>query len=330
MNLSNHPGCTDVASPCELNLTVAPTTNSPAPNTVPFATSFDFSSTLDSSAERKSTTSWGLSVKATAEAWYGEGVPDVGSTNYDLKISAGTAYNRTVSTQYNTYQGTTEKLTTSTGFADHIFYTEREMNVYFYPVLGHADYPANNSDCSQKYPTYVEFSVPDQVYQSDLDSTTLEWYQPVQEPGNILSYPGSENQLKAGFDDTLKVLTDDPPTVFGTDSSTTSLATSWTGRQTSAVTTGSMLSFSTEASFSYATELGTKGEGGSGVSLGLDISGNTSFNSLNVNTASLSASSGITVTKPSFNSDVTDCCLYDFASLVFGKSNPTQQVFQTT
>lgn len=204
------------------------------------------------------------------------------------------------------------------------------MNVYFYPVLGHADYPANNSDCSQKYPTYVEFSVPDQVYQSDLDSTTLEWYQPVQEPGNILSYPGSENQLKAGFDDTLKVLTDDPPTVFGTDSSTTSLATSWTGRQTSAVTTGSMLSFSTEASFSYATELGTKGEGGSGVSLGLDISGNTSFNSLNVNTASLSASSGITVTKPSFNSDVTDCCLYDFASLVFGKSNPTQQVFQTT
>jgi len=54
----------------------------------------------------------------------------------------------------------------------------------------------------------------------------------------------------------------------------------------------------------------------------IDIGVSTSLDSLNLNTASLSASTGIAVNKPVFDSDVAECCLYDFAGYIFGKSDP--------
>jgi len=47
----------------------------------------------------------------------------------------------------------------------------------------------------------MQFSGPDNVnYIQAAEGRNLEWYQPVQEPGNLLSYPANEQQLMADLE----------------------------------------------------------------------------------------------------------------------------------
>ena len=109
----------------------------------------------------------------------------------DIKQSAGYTHDGTVSNTYNTYKGTTDSLNATTGFADHLFFTQKRHNIYYYRVLGQTACPAATPNCtdSERLPLYVSFSGPDKVFHSDIAATTQEWYQPVHEPGNVLSYP---------------------------------------------------------------------------------------------------------------------------------------------
>ena len=81
-----------------------------------------------------------------------------------------------------------------------MFYTQKNLSVYYYPVLGQTSCPNGESGCSddEKTPAYVEFSVPIAAL-LHVDGINQDWYQPVHEPGNVFFLPWNLNQLSQQF-----------------------------------------------------------------------------------------------------------------------------------
>ncbi|MGD0076379.1 MAG: hypothetical protein ABSD31_18890, partial [Candidatus Binataceae bacterium] len=248
-NQDTHPGCQSPPTPCNLNLTVRPSV--PAPSTG-FSTQFNFSSSTSTSSSRRNTTSFGLAVQGTAEAGYSYGLPGVASVSVQLKTSLKYTHDHRVSKAYNTYSSKSDSLSATTGFADHIFFSQSRQNIYYYPVLGQMTCPSTTPNCTSDQMTqlYVDFSAPDRVTKADLDDTTLDWYQPGHEPGNVLTYPWDESQLQGQFSDTLAPQTTTPAPCRGTDTSETAYSTSWSGASQQSKTSGSANAFSTDTSLS--------------------------------------------------------------------------------
>ena len=146
---------------------------------------------------------------------------------------------------YGTYSGTTQSLNATTGLSDYLYFTQKAMNVYYYPVLGCDSAGAN--ECwvdGQKVPMYVQFSVPDQVRYSDIDGLKQDWYQPVHEPGNVFSYPWSLAELQNRYTEHVSPLTSDA-TCMAIGSSSSSYSTQWTSGSDQGSSFGTTTSFST-------------------------------------------------------------------------------------
>jgi hypothetical protein len=319
-NTTLHPGCNTTTKPCVLNLTVLPSV--PAPS-VGFSTGFSFSSSANTQASRKSTTSWSVATKLTLQGSITWGVPLISSATVGIKNVTQYAHDHSVANTYNHFAGTTQSVAATTGFADHVFYTEKDMNIYYYPVLGQTACPDTESSCTQKQPEYVAFSVPDQVTHYDLDGTTLEWYQPVHEAGNVLSYPWNLAQLQAQYVNNANPLSENPAPLRGTDSSQTTYTASWSAGTEKSQSSGSSNAVSNDFTFSAAKK-------GLFVnaSVKAEVKGGKSWSTLNENTSSVSASTGIAVNKPAFDGEVATCCLYNFGSYIFGQQNLAEPTFQ--
>jgi hypothetical protein len=190
-------------------------------------------------------------------------------------------------------------------------------------VLGQTACPNTESSCTQKQPEYVAFSVPDQVTHYDLDGTTLEGYQPVHEAGNVLSYPWDLALLQAQYVNNANPLSTNPAPLRGTDSSQTTYTTSWSANTQTGQSSGSSNAVSDDFTISAAKK---------GIfvnaSIKAEVKGGKSWSTLNENTSSVSASSGIAVSKPAFDGEVATCCLYNFGSYIFGQQNPVDPPFQ--
>jgi hypothetical protein len=320
MNASEFPGCDSPATPCELNISVKPSVP-PSISPVGFATSFTFSDSTKTNSSRKSTTSWGVSVKNTDELYVSYG-DELEYADVDIKNSAQYAHDNVVSKTYNTFQGTTDSLTTTTGFADHILYTQRDLNIYYYPVLGRKSCPSSEPDCpdNDMQDVYVEFSVPDQVTHADVDGTTLDWYQPVHEPGNVLSYPWSFDQVENQFVNTPTALTQSG-TCGSLGSGGEIYSTTWTGTTQTSQSSGSSNAFSDDLSISTSFNAGEKDIFSVNSSLSVDIGASASLSTLNEDTSSLSASSGFQATRPSFDDPIPTTYDYDYAGYILGQKN---------
>jgi hypothetical protein len=83
-------------------------------------------------------------------------------------------------------------------------------------VIGQTACPAEDPSCTEKSPLYMLFSGPDEISRETVNGTTVEWYQPVHEPGEVFSYPWSLDQLEQRTGD-LQLLTG--VTSFYTDDS---------------------------------------------------------------------------------------------------------------
>ena len=318
-------GCGDPQTPCVLNLTVRPTVPSPG---TPFATQFKFQSGASSTATHTSTTSWSVGVKETINESITWGIPKVDFVSLDIREAFQYTHDQTVKNTYSTYSSQTDQLTVTTGFADNVFFTSQRHNIYQYPVLGQFVCRSTNPSCaeSDKKQMYLTFSVPDQIRHSQVDATNLEWYQPLQEPGNVFSYPGSKAQLQSAFPG-VTVLSEDPAPVQATDTSSTAYGTSWGGSGTTERTSGTVNSFGESLGMSLTAGVKDPPFVSENSAVSLDVSGSESFASLNTSTQTLSASEGITVTKPSFADDVVGCCQYDFSGYILG-NKPFADTFQ--
>jgi hypothetical protein len=311
------PGCNDRNTPCVFNVSVKPSVP-PSSGAAGFATTFKFDETSIKSGKQSSTSSWGISTKTSVgeSATFNDGLENASES---IKDTTKTAHDETVSKTYSHYSGSVQGLTATTGFSDFIFYTQRGMNVYYYPVLG---CDANGTNCSKtgtNDPTYVVFSVPDNITYNEVDSNTQDWYQPVHEPGNVLSYPWSEAQLQSRFTDTLMPLTT-TATCMSNGSGTQTANTTWNQGEGTNRSSGSTSSFSNELSMSYSEGAGVSGVDAANFNFSLDVAASTSLNTLNESTSSLSSSQGITITKPDFGY-TSQCCTYGFGQYIFGLQN---------
>jgi hypothetical protein len=313
--------CQQAPTPCVLNLTVKPSV--PAPG-VGFSTQYAFASSASSNASRKSTTSYSFSTREGAEAKASYGVPSLVQVSVDAKFSAQQTHDGTVADTYNTYSGQRQSVSATTGFADHLFYTESRLNLYYYPVIGRSVCPADQPTCaeSDERPLQVVFSGPDQVAHQDLDATTQEWYQPAHEPGNIFSYPWTVAQLQQSLP-RLTALTGDPdqPVWRGTDTSSSAYSATWNQGTTAEQSSGSVSTAKMDASVTVAEQASIAGFGISG-SASFAVNSSRSVSTLNTTTQTLEASTGIQVNKPAFTDLVADNYLYSFAGYVLGQAPP--------
>ena len=309
-------GCTDKSTPCVVNLSVIP--SEPPSQGQGFASSFNFTSSSNTSSKRSSATSWGVSTKITVGQTisYTDGLD---KTKAGIKNTTKIGHDGTVKKTYGTYAGTTQSLSATTGLSDYLYFTQKAMNVYYYPVLGCDSAGANNCWVDgQKVPMYVQFSVPDQVRYSDIDGLTQDWYQPVHEPANVFSYPWSLAQLQTRYTEQITPLTG-PATCMATGTSSSSYSTQWSSGHNQDSSIGTATSFSNELSMSYSSSSSAFGVGGK-FSFGLDLAASTSLNTLNESSTSMSTSKAISVNIPQFGY-AAKCCNYAFGGYVFGLKN---------
>ena len=217
----------------------------------------------------------------------------------DAKQSATQAVDGTNSTQTGTYGEDSQGFKSATGFGDQLFMRGSTVTDYVYPVIGKMVCPATNENCqpSEKVPMTV------QVAGMDTFSTTTESgvgepaYQPVWMPGNILSYPGTIDQLKTATSlgdsyQELGQIISQKTDGSGDQVSQINWATNSTQEQSSGLTAN----FSFDASFSYLSEESAIVASGS-VSFNLDLSGSYGFSNLTTSETKLAASRGLQITR---------------------------------
>jgi hypothetical protein len=316
-NNKDSGGCTNASTPCVVNLSVIP---SEAPSQGQgFASSFNFTSSANSSSKRSSTTSWSISHQGSlgAKLVFNDGL---NSSTTKIKDTVKFGHDATVKKTYGTYAGTTQSLSATTGLSDYLYFTQKAMNIYYYPVLGCDSAGAN--ECwvdGQKVPMYVQLSVPDQVRYSDIDGLKQDWYQPVHEPGNVFSYAWSLAQLKNRYTEQVTPLTG-PATCMATGTSSSSYSTQWTTGHSADSSSGATNSFSNEFSMSVSSDVGIDGVDAAKYTLSVSDSAGASFNTLNESSTSMSTSKAISVNIPQFGY-AAKCCDYAFGGYVFGLKN---------
>ena len=248
------------------------------------------------------TTSYSVATKDTAGGKFSYGIPDIASVSAEVKAAVKQTHDNTVAKKFNTYASHQFDVSTQTGFSDQVWFTAKRFNIYVYRVLGRCVAAAGSSAAegcpAGTAPLYVQFSGPDLVTPGRIDGSLLEWYQPVQEPGNVFSYPWSAallQDLYAGF----ASLTADPATIWATDSSGSTVSVSWSQGSGSSVTSGTVSTQSFDVSTSITASVTAAGIGGS-LSAGFDYNSSTSASTLNESSAKLGSSTGIKIVKPPF------------------------------
>lgn len=308
--------------PAVVNFTVMPSV--PAPGTA-FSTQYAFGNTNSTSATSSTTSSYNYSLGGSTDNKVTFGDPNTDFVSAEVKAGGKDTYGNSVAKNDSSYQSITNSLSATTGFADHLFYTASRLNIYYYQVLGQFSCPDGTQNCppDQRQPVIVQFSGPDLVEKNDVDATTQEWYQPVHEAGNILSYPWSLSLLQQE-NPNLIALTADPAPWRSTDTSMTSYGTTWKAGSGQSITTGS----TTSHSFDFSTSITGQIKGGiPGI---FTVSGKTqeqfnyskssSTTKMNTSATSVDASTGIQVNKPQFSDKVATVYNYEFAGYVLGSS----------
>src|SRR5580658_3974344 len=301
-----------------LNLSVYPKT---------FNTVYSFETSSTSNATRSGTTSYTAGTKETIGESVSYGYPGVGGVSVQSSQAFGQMHKNVVAKKYNTYSGEGTGFSTQTTFDDVVAASSNQMNIYSYRLIGQCA-PAAGASASEgcaagTRPLYIQFSGPDNLeYIKAVEGRNVEWYQPVQEPGNLFSYPANLQQLEADLagGTTLVPLT---PTDNIWDSQTASaFKVNWTQGAGTNVSSGSVASHSFDAQVSVSAKAGIFGFD-VGASAGFGYNNSSSVSTLNQSTSSLQASEGVTLNRGIGGHSVNGS-EYDYSgqSLIYGQQPP--------
>jgi hypothetical protein len=304
--------------PQVMNFTVMP----PATSGPSFSTQYTFDSISKAAQDNTSKTDVSNSVGGSIEASVYFGAAKKKDANFSItSLTAAkgswTNSSTTKDTSYETVQKTTNA---TTGFADHIYFRTSRLNVYLYPIIGKVC-PASIPNCSnsEKIQQYFQYSAPDEIEDADLDGTTQEWYQPVQEPGNVFSYPWDLEQMTKLNPNLVKL--SGPNTWNDTDTATESILTKWQSGSSTGKTTGAVSKWSVDESLTESGNVGF-GIGGAGggfeVTAKVDYGHSDSLETQNTFTTSLDATTGIQVNTPGFSQDVANRYFYYYTNYILG------------
>lgn len=280
----NYPG--NCSTPQVVNVLTKPASTYAQLNT-------DVKNSTQSSSQK--TTSFSLATQEDVDAKLSYGIPDLASVSAEIKDTARQTFDQSVATKDNSYASVAFDASVRTGFADHIWFDSYRFNIWTYPVIGRTACPAGSPNCaaSEQKPLNVQFSGPDQINRYDLDGNVVEWYQPVWEPGNILSYPWTEGQLTTLLPRSTVVNKSD---VWAADSSGSDASVTWAQGSGESQSQGNTTTYSNDASVTVASNASIEGFGFQG-SAGFDITTSSSTQTLNTSSNSHGSSTGFTVAK---------------------------------
>jgi hypothetical protein len=298
-----------------------------------FTSQYTFTETSSKQSSSTDTTSWSLGLSTDLKEKTKTLTPAGLEVTQEVSFATDNTYNHSVSTTNSSYKSETFNGATSTGFWDHVWYTSRDYNVYFYPVIGQSicvnscqngscsisgGACEDDSDCSNDStdPTncsassmqqlYVQYSGASTVSTDDYGADSLEWYQPVHEPGQIFSYPSSCSDLASRYgvnicneNDADYTLLSDTPS-FLTDSSTQSYSLNWSVGEGSSRTAskGGQWSQSLSETVTVGTPSFNSSPEGLKLSESASINASESYSTANTNSTSLGSSTGISVAQP--------------------------------
>lgn len=297
---------------------------SAAPNG--FFAGYSWSSSSDSKATNKSTTTWSWGAEESLETKVQAGDCDVGDCgSIDNKVSAKQALDGSTATLQGTLASHSVEFTQQTGLHDQLWYSDSALTVYIYPVLGRTVCPSSTPNCAaaDKVPMTVMFAGPDSVRTTATDSSQIAWYQPPWMPGNALSYPGTVEQLRAaaypGAPQTFGSLTQDLRWSTG-DGSATEQA-SWSGGSTSGTTVSFNQNYSFNDTLTISGSWGVPAAFTTSATAQFSLSGSFGFQKLTTSVVNMSQSTGIAFTKQAQFADPGSYS-YWVTPMVFGQIPP--------
>jgi hypothetical protein len=306
------------SAPEVLNISVFPNT---------FNAQYNFQDTTGTQASRKKTTSYTVATKESAEEKIKYGVPGVDSVSVTLKESATQTHQNTVAKTFNTYQGNSFSLAAQTVFDDRVAATADRFNVYSYPVIGHCvplsgAQPLDGCPAGMA-PLHVQFSGPDNIVYIDLaEGAAVEWYQPVHEPGNVLSYPGSLGLLQANQPAATPLQLQSAGNDFWDSQSPEQVSVTWSEGGGQSVTSGSVSTHTFDTSVSVSGSANIEGLGLSG-SASFDYNLSQSVSTLNTTSSTFSESTGVIVNRGIPGGPTSmGSYLYQGQSFIFGQMAP--------
>lgn len=260
-----------------------------------FYSSYQTAVSNQAQSSHQGTTSYTNAVKASVSAGVKLGDPLVGSITAKAGVNAGRMTGHFIAKQYGSYSSVSFDASTNTGFDDQVWFNSESHNIYIYPLIGQKACPSDDPSCATPGPLTVMFSGPSQQSQSSVGGSALEWYQPIQEVGNLFSYPWNFAQLKADEGD-IDLLTSSTPTSFSTDSSTHTAFATWAGQNSQNTTTGNTTNISWGANASLTEKAGILG--GIVGNQKFSYNGSKVIGTLHTSTTKLGQSTGIGILKP--------------------------------
>lgn len=278
---------------------------------VPFSffSSYQTESSSTNQSSNQGTTSFSTSLTESSTVEYSEGVPDVASASVKVKNSATQAWSNSISKTYDQFVTNSFNASSETGFDDLVWITSQRQNFYVYPIIGHYTCPPPNPPVptppiplcqpADQVQLNLVLAGPDLASFASAAGSAVESYQPVHEPGNVLSYPRTLDQLKAQ-EPNLSLLTSDEPTEFYTDGSARTEQVQWSAGNSKNVTAGTAQNYSWSTSVSISSDVEIPEAGGAGDSnkFSFSYNGSRAFSTTNSSTTSLGESTGIGVTMP--------------------------------
>lgn len=266
-----------------------------------YASQFSAETQNQSQSANVQTTSYTHATMQSSEAGLQFGLPVVDGVSGTVSSSTENAYTNEVSSEYDTYATSSFDISAATRADDNLWFTSTQFNMYYYPVIGQFVCPSDNPSCSEseKVPLMVVFSGPQETRTETVSGALLEWYQPVEEPLQVFSYPWSYQQLALRVPQTQLL---SQPLSFYTDTSDVTQSVQWSTSQGNTQTSGTTSTHSSDTSRSIT--LGSPdlsqidGSLGGNASTSVSYADSSSISTLNTDVTIAGASSGIEISKP--------------------------------
>jgi hypothetical protein len=334
---------------CLVNFSVLPGTDSSPGYTSQYA----FSETMTNQSSSTDTTSYSLGLSVDLKEKTKTLTPTGNQLTQEVKFASQNTYNHSVSKTNSKYKEEDFDGSARAGFYDHVWYTARDYNVYYYPVIGQTicvntcqngtcdisggdctddsdcsneSIDPTNCDASEMQQLYVQYSGASSVSVDDYDANSMEWYQPVHEPGQILSYPWDCDELAKRYGvsicddsaDDYTLLSDTPSFLTNANQSYSMKWTVGSGESRMTIK-GGQWSQSLSETVSYGTNKLESQAAGFNVSEKVSVNADESLSTAKTNTSSLGSSTGVSIATPGTFLAPTQFA-YQVGGYIFGKA----------
>lgn len=291
-----------------------------------YESSIAVSGTSSEGASQQSTTSYSYAVKDTDTSTAKVSYPGVSAISLSAshQTAVTNSYSNTQSTTNQSFVSTQMKISTASSFDDLLWYESNAFNIYHYPVLGAYGCPEDQTcDPGEELPLYLVVSGPDtSSLEIGVPAHTVEWFQPIHEVGNLLSYPQTPELLAQRLGSRAVALTASSTFVVA-ENVVTDESFGWQTSSNVAQTSGTTNTHSTDKTSSYSAKVGASVSEGP-----VDTTKSTSWSTLNTSSTKLAASTGIHIDSPGTSRGPSGTYDYRVSPGIYGYTQPNGSVQQ--